>query len=143
MVLQYVVLTVCSPIITVFSTSGIKMLITIVWCLHCPILNKILNCITGYHAFLFGSFVATDFVSVDLARSIIISVFVENNLHILLFLLSIYIKQINKHNHLWIHNVQAPLRRVNKGDKYHIFDFDFWCLTPLSAIFQLYHGNQF
>jgi hypothetical protein len=20
---------------------------------------------------------------------------------------------------------------------------DFWCLTPLSAIFQLYHGNQF
>jgi len=23
------------------------------------------------------------------------------------------------------------------------FDFDFWCLTPLSAIFQLYHGDQF
>jgi len=21
--------------------------------------------------------------------------------------------------------------------------FDFWCLTPLSAIFQLYHGDQF
>jgi len=21
--------------------------------------------------------------------------------------------------------------------------FEFWCLTPLSAIFQLYHGNQF
>jgi hypothetical protein len=20
---------------------------------------------------------------------------------------------------------------------------DFWCLTPLSAIFQLYHGDQF
>jgi len=37
--------------------------------------------------------VVTDLVSVDLAKSIIISVFVENNLHILLFLLSIYIKQ--------------------------------------------------
>jgi hypothetical protein len=22
-------------------------------------------------------------------------------------------------------------------------EFEFWCLTPLSAIFQLYHGNQF
>jgi hypothetical protein len=22
-------------------------------------------------------------------------------------------------------------------------DDDFWCLTPLSAIFQLYHGDQF
>ena len=21
--------------------------------------------------------------------------------------------------------------------------FDFWCLMPLSAIFQLYHGDQF
>jgi hypothetical protein len=21
------------------------------------------------------------------------------------------------------------------------FDFDFWCLSPLSAIFQLYHGR--
>jgi hypothetical protein len=21
--------------------------------------------------------------------------------------------------------------------------FDFWCLTPLSAIYQLYHGDQF
>jgi hypothetical protein len=26
---------------------------------------------------------------------------------------------------------------------YYRFDFDFWCLTPLSAIFQLYHGDQF
>jgi len=24
-----------------------------------------------------------------------------------------------------------------------MIDFDFWCLTPLSAIFQLYHGDQF
>ena len=23
------------------------------------------------------------------------------------------------------------------------FDFDFWCLMPLSIIFQLYHGDQF
>jgi len=23
------------------------------------------------------------------------------------------------------------------------FDFDFWCLMPLSAIFQLYHDDQF
>ena len=23
------------------------------------------------------------------------------------------------------------------------FEFEFWCLMPLSAIFQLYHGNQF
>ena len=22
-------------------------------------------------------------------------------------------------------------------------EFEFWCLTPLSAIFQLYHGDQF
>jgi len=24
-----------------------------------------------------------------------------------------------------------------------MIDDDFWCLTPLSAIFQLYHGDQF
>ena len=24
-----------------------------------------------------------------------------------------------------------------------LIDFDFWCLTPLSAISQLYHGDQF
>jgi len=24
-----------------------------------------------------------------------------------------------------------------------LIDFDFWCLMPLSAIFQLYHGDQF
>jgi hypothetical protein len=23
------------------------------------------------------------------------------------------------------------------------FEFEFWCLTPLAAIFQLYHGDQF
>jgi hypothetical protein len=23
------------------------------------------------------------------------------------------------------------------------FEFEFWCLTPLSVIFQLYHGDQF
>jgi hypothetical protein len=23
------------------------------------------------------------------------------------------------------------------------FEFEFWCLTPLLAIFQLYHGDQF
>jgi len=23
------------------------------------------------------------------------------------------------------------------------FEFEFWCLTPLSAIFQLYHVDQF
>jgi hypothetical protein len=23
------------------------------------------------------------------------------------------------------------------------FEFEFWCLTPLSAILQLYHGDQF
>jgi hypothetical protein len=23
------------------------------------------------------------------------------------------------------------------------FEFEFWCLTPLSAIYQLYHGDQF
>jgi len=24
-----------------------------------------------------------------------------------------------------------------------LLSIDFWCLTPLSAVFQLYHGNQF
>jgi len=23
------------------------------------------------------------------------------------------------------------------------FEFEFWCLSPLSAIFQLYYGDQF
>ena len=23
------------------------------------------------------------------------------------------------------------------------FEFEFWCSTPISAIFQLYHGDQF
>jgi len=27
--------------------------------------------------------------------------------------------------------------------KYYVDLIDFWCLTPLSAIFQLYHGDQF
>jgi hypothetical protein len=31
----------------------------------------------------------------------------------------------------------------NKIDKGHWLDFDIWCLMPLSAIFQLYHGDQF
>jgi len=26
---------------------------------------------------------------------------------------------------------------------YRMNEFEFWCLTPLSAIFQLYHGDQF
>jgi hypothetical protein len=25
----------------------------------------------------------------------------------------------------------------------HLIDLNFWCLMPLSAIFQLYHGDQF
>jgi hypothetical protein len=24
-----------------------------------------------------------------------------------------------------------------------LYEFEFWCLTPLSAIFQLYQGDQF
>ena len=31
----------------------------------------------------------------------------------------------------------------NKIDKGHWLDYDFWSLMPLSAIFQLYHGDQF
>ena len=31
----------------------------------------------------------------------------------------------------------------NTKDRQKMNEFEFWCLTPLSAIFQLYHGNQF
>jgi hypothetical protein len=35
------------------------------------------------------------------------------------------------------------LEQTWKFDCFNDFFIDFWCLTPLSAIFQLYHGDQF
>ena len=32
---------------------------------------------------------------------------------------------------------------INKQSTLILTEFEFWCLTPLSAIFQLYHGDQF
>jgi hypothetical protein len=32
---------------------------------------------------------------------------------------------------------------INKQPTLILTEFEFWCLTPLSAIFQLYHGDQF
>jgi len=32
---------------------------------------------------------------------------------------------------------------LEKQNKEFEFEFEFWCLTPLSAIFQLYHSDQF
>jgi hypothetical protein len=34
-------------------------------------------------------------------------------------------------------------KKIIVGGKKKEFEFQFWCLTPLSAIFQLYHGDQF
>jgi len=40
----------------------------------------------------------------------------------------------------YIHDV---ISRAGHTFKYSNLLIDFWCLTPLSAIFQLYHGDQF
>jgi hypothetical protein len=35
------------------------------------------------------------------------------------------------------------LNLKHRNKSYSVYEFEFWCLTPLSAIFQLYHGDQF
>jgi hypothetical protein len=37
----------------------------------------------------------------------------------------------------------SPTHRTNQSLNKGLWEFEFWCLTPLSAIFQLYHGDQF
>jgi hypothetical protein len=38
---------------------------------------------------------------------------------------------------------QWPKEKKRQNYNYQQIDFDFCCLMPLSAIFQLYHGDQF
>jgi hypothetical protein len=40
-------------------------------------------------------------------------------------------------------NSQLPVLRDSFSDELLLNEFEFWCLTPLSAIFQLYHGEIF
>jgi hypothetical protein len=46
---------------------------------------------------------------------------------------------ITGHKHSFIEFRPLPGRRRPSYD----FDFDFWYLTPLLTILQLYHGDQF
>jgi hypothetical protein len=43
----------------------------------------------------------------------------------------------------YIFNNISGLSFNNHISKYRMNEFEFWCLTPLSALFQLYHGDQF
>ena len=45
---------------------------------------------------------------------------------------------IVKHIRLFLANQTRLL-----APRYFEFEFEIWCLTPLSAISQLYHGDQF
>ena len=40
-------------------------------------------------------------------------------------------------------SIQIILSDTYRYCKFGRFEFEFWCLMPLSAIFQLYHGDQF
>jgi hypothetical protein len=43
---------------------------------------------------------------------------------------------------IWLKNYLCGIKQQSLTHKM-MFDFYFWCLMPLSAIFQLYHGDQF
>ena len=67
----------------------------------------------------------------------------------------------NKLYHIMLHQVQLTISRIflnwqltemkgidcklayKGGYKHLLIEFEFWYFRPLSAIFQLYHGNQF
>ena len=49
-----------------------------------------------------------------------------------------------KHKHDQEKNLSMSSNKFYGSNKYwKEFEFEFWCLMPLSAIFQLYHGDQF
>ena len=56
------------------------------------------------------------------------------------------VKDLNDHNMDWYINPTSNRANNTNDEKWHLILIDlidFWCLTPLSAIFQLYHGDHF
>jgi hypothetical protein len=43
---------------------------------------------------------------------------------------------------LYVCSVLSDICFLLTKNEFEFFEFEFWCLTPLSAIFQLYHGDQ-